>query len=110
MRLFSSICVLLWTTLASVHARSATGDRLLVVLEDAAEKENYQQFWADLECEMRITWRGSTSTDTSIARSFELSFESPKTESLSLFKLGALAYDHVLLLPPKSKGPFAGRH
>ena len=40
----------------------------------------------------------------SIARSFKLSFESPKTESLSLFKLGAPAYDHVILLPPKSKG------
>lgn len=87
MRLFSSICALLSAVSSFVHAKSATGDRVLVVLEDTAEKDNYQQFWADLE-----------------SRSFQLTFESPKVESLSLFKLGAPAYDHVLLLPPKSKG------
>lgn len=52
MRLFSSICALLWAISPFVQAKSATGDRVLVVLEDVAEKENYQQFWADLECEM----------------------------------------------------------
>jgi len=39
-----------------------------------------------------------------LARGFTLSFESPKSTSLSLFKHGELAYDHVMLLPPKSKG------
>lgn len=38
------------------------------------------------------------------ARGFTLSFESPKSTSLSLFKHGELAYDHLILLPPKSKG------
>lgn len=38
-----------------------------------------------------------------IAKGFSLKIESPKTEGLSLFHLGARAYDHVLLLPPKSK-------
>jgi oligosaccharyltransferase complex subunit beta len=38
-----------------------------------------------------------------IGRGFSLTFESPKTEGLSLFHLGLKAYDHVLLLPPKSK-------
>lgn len=52
MRLFSSICALVAALSPFVQAKSATGDRLLVVLEDVAEKENYQQFWADLECEM----------------------------------------------------------
>jgi oligosaccharyltransferase complex subunit beta len=32
-----------------------------------------------------------------------LSFESPKKTKLSLFHLGQRAYDHLLLLPPKSK-------
>lgn len=42
--------------------------------------------------------------DFPTARGFSLSFESPKSTSLSLFKHGALAYEHVILLPPKSKG------
>jgi oligosaccharyltransferase complex subunit beta len=42
-----------------------------------------------------------------------LSFESPKNDKLSLFRLGERAYDHVLLLPPTSKayGPsLAGKN
>lgn len=57
MRLFNSICVLLWTLFAIVQAKSATGDRVLVVLEDADEKPNYSQLWADLECEKDTPWR-----------------------------------------------------
>lgn len=49
MRLFSSICVLLWALATSVLAKSAQGEKVLVVLEDAAEKELYSQFWADLQ-------------------------------------------------------------
>jgi len=51
MRLFSSVCALIWTTFTLVTAKSAVGDRLLVVLEDTAEKESYSQLWKDLECE-----------------------------------------------------------
>lgn len=51
MRLFSTVCVLLWTLFTFVTAKSAVGDRLLVVLEDTAEKESYSQLWKDLECE-----------------------------------------------------------
>jgi oligosaccharyltransferase complex subunit beta len=35
--------------LAAVHALSSSGTRLLVVLEDAAEKDEYSMFWGDLE-------------------------------------------------------------
>lgn len=38
------------------------------------------------------------------ARGFALSFESPKSTTLSLFKHGEVAYDHLILLPTKSKG------
>lgn len=39
-----------------------------------------------------------------IARGFEITYESPKSEKVALFELGERAYDHLLILPPKSKG------
>ncbi|KAF2019774.1 Dolichyl-diphosphooligosaccharide-protein glycosyltransferase 48kDa subunit [Aaosphaeria arxii CBS 175.79] len=75
------------TLLAAVHAVSYTGSRLLVVLEDAAEKEKYGVFLGDLE-----------------SRGYHITTESPKSDKLSLFKHGERAYDHVLLLPSKAKG------
>jgi len=39
-----------------------------------------------------------------LGRQFQLTFESPKSEDLSLFRHGQLAYDHLILTPPKSKG------
>lgn len=41
---------------------------------------------------------------TQIVRGYEISFQSPKNEKLALFKLGERSYDHVFLIPPKSKG------
>jgi len=38
------------------------------------------------------------------ARGFTTTVESPKADKLSLFKHGERAYDHVVLLPAKSKG------
>ncbi|CAL5871779.1 uncharacterized protein PFLUO_LOCUS6032 [Penicillium psychrofluorescens] len=73
--------------LAAVNALSSSGSRLLVILEDAAEKSLYSTLWADLE-----------------GRGYDLSFESPKSDDLSLFQHGERAYDHLLILPPKSKG------
>ena len=35
-----------WVSL--VAARSALGNKLLVVIEDEADKASYSQFWADL--------------------------------------------------------------
>ncbi|EIT76341.1 oligosaccharyltransferase [Aspergillus oryzae 100-8] len=81
------LSLLLFGFLAVVHALSSSGNRLLVVLEDEAEKDAYSTFWGDLE-----------------ARGYNLAFESPKSDKLSLFELGERAYDHVLLLPPRSKG------
>ncbi|KAK5064653.1 hypothetical protein LTR84_000487 [Exophiala bonariae] len=87
MRPFSSLCLLILAFLGVVSARSAVGNRLLVVLEDESQKSLYSKFWADLE-----------------ARDFKLSFESPRNDALSLFRHGELAFEHVLLTPPKSKG------
>ncbi|KAL8954129.1 MAG: hypothetical protein Q9222_000011 [Ikaeria aurantiellina] len=70
-----------------VQAVSSTGARLLVVTEDSSEKEKYSQFWDDLE-----------------GRGYRLAFESPKNDKLSLFQHGERAFDHIILLPTKSKG------
>ncbi|GAM82730.1 hypothetical protein ANO11243_007160 [Dothideomycetidae sp. 11243] len=78
---------LLATLLGTAQALSTTGSRLLVVIDDVADKDNYSQFWKDLE-----------------SRGYTVKFETPKSSSLSLFKLGALAYDHLIILPSKSKG------
>ncbi|KAK4124885.1 Dolichyl-diphosphooligosaccharide-protein glycosyltransferase 48kDa subunit [Parathielavia appendiculata] len=72
---------------AVVSAISASGNRLLVILEDVAEKTNYSKFLGDLE-----------------SRGFQISFEVPKSESLALFHLGERSYDHIILFPTKAKG------
>ena len=43
---------LLLAVVGLVSALSSNGSRLLVVLEDAAEKDKYSQLWRDLECKM----------------------------------------------------------
>jgi hypothetical protein len=50
--------------------------------------------------------RGRTYTNiaTIVARGFKITVDSPKNEKLALFQLGDRAYDHLLLLPSKSKG------
>lgn len=80
-----SLCALLFAAVA--HAVSATGgNRLLVLLDDVAEKEGYSQMLGDLE-----------------GRGFKITYETPKSESLQLFHLGERTYDHVLLFPSKAK-------
>jgi oligosaccharyltransferase complex subunit beta len=45
-----------------------------------------------------------TPTNTvSIARGYEIDFQTPKSSGLSLFHLGERSYDHVILFPPTSK-------
>ncbi|EMR65387.1 putative dolichyl-di-phosphooligosaccharide-protein glycotransferase protein [Eutypa lata UCREL1] len=85
MRSLVSFLVLL--LVAVVHATSAGGDRLLVILEDVAEKTTYSKFLGDLE-----------------ARGFDIAYETPKSEDLRLFHLGERSYDHILVLPTKTKG------
>ncbi|KAK2813264.1 hypothetical protein FQN49_008317, partial [Arthroderma sp. PD_2] len=83
--LLTFLCLSIYS--AAVHALSSAGDRLLVIQEDDSERDLFSTFWADLE-----------------SRGFKLTFESPKNTKLSLFHLGARAYDHLIVLPPKSKG------
>jgi len=50
MRWFLSWLLLVLAGLVS--ALSPSGSRLLVVLEDSAEKDKYSHLWGDLECNM----------------------------------------------------------
>ncbi|KAM0470415.1 hypothetical protein ACHAPX_009945 [Trichoderma viride] len=71
---------------AAVSAVSTAGNRLLVVLDDVAEKDLYSQFLGDLT-----------------ARGYDVSYETPRSEGLALFHLGERKYDHLLFLPSKVK-------
>lgn len=111
MRWLLSLLVLgLWT---AVNALSSSGDRLLVVLEDPAEKDVYSTFWSDLESESMLAVSSCYCNyydlanqlwDCCIARGYDLSFSAVKNEELSLFEYGVRAYDHLMLLPTKAKG------
>ncbi|KAK1985413.1 dolichyl-diphosphooligosaccharide-protein glycosyltransferase 48kD subunit [Colletotrichum cereale] len=85
MRSLLSLCLLFLA--AAVHAVSVTGGRLLAILDNVSENEGYSEFLGDLE-----------------SRGFSITYETPKSESLQLFKLGERLYDHVLLFPSKGKG------
>lgn len=84
MKSLLSLFVVLLASLVS--AISSTGDRLLAVFDDVADKASYSKFLGDLE-----------------SRGFKITFETPKSESVSLFHLGERTYDHVILFPSKSK-------
>ncbi|KAM0740347.1 hypothetical protein ACQRIT_005531 [Beauveria bassiana] len=71
---------------AATSALSTTGSRLLVVLDDVADKAAYGQFFGDLA-----------------ARGFDINYETPRSDKLSLFDLGVRRYDHLLFLPTKVK-------
>lgn len=47
MRWLVSFCVL--ALLGLVRALSSAGNRLLVVIEEAGDRDKYSQFWGDLE-------------------------------------------------------------
>ncbi|ORX35326.1 putative dolichyl-diphosphooligosaccharide--protein glycosyltransferase 48 kDa subunit precursor [Kockovaella imperatae] len=74
------------SSLSSVNARSATGDRVLVVLEPKVVKEDYSKFWSSLE-----------------KRGFELTFKGPKDESAVLQRYGEALYDHLIMFTPSVK-------
>ncbi|KAK3213649.1 hypothetical protein GRF29_28g509623 [Pseudopithomyces chartarum] len=78
---------LLLALLGVVQALSSSGSRLLIVLEEESERENYSVLLEDLS-----------------NRGFHTTVQSPKADKLSLFRHGERAYDHVILLPAKSKG------
>ncbi|CAK7273451.1 oligosaccharyl transferase glycoprotein complex, beta subunit [Sporothrix epigloea] len=87
MKLLVSAIALLAAAISAVQAVSVSGPRLLAVLDDLADKEAYSTFLGDLE-----------------GRGFSLTYETAKSSSISLFRLGERAYDHVIFFPTKAKG------
>ncbi|KAH8838365.1 hypothetical protein MCOR27_009470 [Pyricularia oryzae] len=86
--MFKPILSLLFLLLAAtVSAVSSSGNRLLAVLEDVAEKEKYSKFMGDLQ-----------------SRGFSITYSTPKSDSLKLSHLGERVFDHVIIFPTKSKG------
>ncbi|KAH7161202.1 Dolichyl-diphosphooligosaccharide--protein glycosyltransferase subunit WBP1 [Dactylonectria macrodidyma] len=85
MRSFASLVLLLFVALVS--ATSSVGSRLLVVLDNVEDKEAYSLFFGDL-----------------VERGYEITYDSPKSEGLSLFEHGERNYDHLIFLPSKIKG------
>lgn len=79
------------------------------MLEGQDEKANYSQFFRDLEGLWLCNWvivkeRLLILLLFDAERGYQLKFESPKSENLSLFTHGEREYDNVILFPPKSKG------
>lgn len=72
------------------YALSATGDRVLVVLDSTAPREEYSSFWSDLE-----------------SRGFNLSFRSAKEAQPELTSYDEHQFDHVILFAPTAKGALA---
>ncbi|KAL1887880.1 oligosaccharyl transferase glycoprotein complex, beta subunit [Sporothrix stenoceras] len=87
MKFLASVASLLLAAVSAVQAVSVSGPRLLAVLDDLADKDTYSTFLGDLE-----------------GRGFSVSYETAKSSSVSLFRLGERAYDHVIFFPTKAKG------
>lgn len=99
-----SIIGLLLGIVTFVSALSAEGSKLLVVIDEDADKTQYSQFWSDLAGMQHWRyeqWRIELTVH--IERGFDISYRSPKDTSLSLFQHGVPAYSHLLLLPSKLK-------
>ncbi|KAJ4022956.1 oligosaccharyl transferase glycoprotein complex, beta subunit [Fusarium irregulare] len=83
----SLLSLVLFLFAAVVSAVSTAGNRLLVVLDSPDDKKAYTTFFGDLS-----------------ERGYEITYESPKSESLGLFLHGERTYDHLLFLPTTIKG------
>lgn len=90
-----------------VQAVSHSGNRLLVLLDDLADKSKYSKYFQDIEGIGNLLlqfWNWCANSYVIIDRFFEVTYETAKSEKVTLFELGEKTYDHLLLLPTKSKG------
>lgn len=93
--------------LRSAFAISTSGSRLLVVIEDVDEKGKCSTFWDDLQStSVQATYKdlAAASLIVLLGRGYHATFVSPKSENFTLFKHGERAFDHIILVSPKSKG------
>ena len=92
------------------EARSATGDKVLVVLESTVMKDDYSEFWTSLkgwckhfDATTLGIWFILRFVDSLVDRGFELTFKGPKDESAELVKYGEPQYDHLIMFAPSAK-------
>ncbi|TFY70199.1 hypothetical protein EVG20_g2806 [Dentipellis fragilis] len=86
MRAFSTLLAPLLALLAVAHAKSSTGDSVLVVLEPKLKKEDFSIFFGNLE-----------------KQGYNLTFRAPKDESPKVVEDGVTAFSHVILFAPDTK-------
>ncbi|KAI7852645.1 Dolichyl-diphosphooligosaccharide--protein glycosyltransferase subunit WBP1 [Circinella umbellata] len=86
--LLATIAISFLITLFSyVEAKSVTGDRVLVLLDDLADKDLYSRFWQSLQ-----------------DREYQLSFTTSADERPAILeKYGEFQYDHIIHFAYKSK-------
>ncbi|KAI1005736.1 hypothetical protein K3495_g2482 [Podosphaera aphanis] len=73
--------------LSICHALSSSGNRLLVLIDEPVDTSEYSSYITDLK-----------------DQGYHISSKSPKDENISLFELEDRVYDHLLILPCKTKG------
>ncbi|KAG0169989.1 hypothetical protein DFQ28_002717 [Apophysomyces sp. BC1034] len=67
------------------EAKSVSGDRVLVLLDDLADKDLYSRFWSTLQ-----------------ERDFALDFKKANDESAALEYFGEAHYDHIIHFAPRT--------
>lgn len=96
----------LFALLGLVQSISNSGRRLLIVIEEVEKKADYSDLWADLTGAIGFGYTKCVRLMLELhsGRDFTLTFESPRSNQVALFRHGERVFDHVMLFPPKSKG------
>ncbi|KAI8071712.1 Dolichyl-diphosphooligosaccharide--protein glycosyltransferase subunit WBP1 [Gongronella butleri] len=81
-----AVSFVLTTLVSSSFARSATGDRVLVLLDDLAQQPRYSRFWQSLQ-----------------ERDFLLDFKQANDPNNGLLYFTDAMYDHVIHFAPKTQ-------
>ncbi|KAJ8454128.1 hypothetical protein ONZ45_g19425 [Pleurotus djamor] len=84
--MISLISYLFLSLAALAHARSSTGDSVLVVLEPSLEQDNFSVFFNGLR-----------------ERGYELTFRAPKALTPAIIEDDVPSFSHVILFTPETK-------
>ncbi|KAJ2959410.1 hypothetical protein NQZ79_g5187 [Umbelopsis isabellina] len=82
----SAAAVLLSVTVTD--AKSLTGDRVLVLLDNVESASSYNKFWSTLQ-----------------DRDYDLTFSTPQNQTDALLVMGRRHYDHIVHFAPETKVP-----
>ncbi|KAI8384284.1 Dolichyl-diphosphooligosaccharide--protein glycosyltransferase subunit WBP1 [Radiomyces spectabilis] len=80
------LCAYILALLAPVQAHSVTGNKVLVLLDDLAQKATYSRFWQSL-------------TD----RDYKLVFKTASEADATLYYFGERLYNHIIHFAPKAE-------